>query len=138
MTLLELTQQEVEVVKRALIAERHSYMEESMTSIGKAELEKGIRLCDSIWDKVDRASQPQEDLLITASDLFFLISSAKDQYRHLRADLHISNKRVEESDFKHISLANAVILWLNSKNLLKRLASFDFTDLSSQYEESEE
>ena len=136
--LLELTPKEAEVVGQALINEKYRLEDEAKSSIGKAELEKNVERCNRIWSKLGAASQPQEEVLITASDLFFLISSAKSEYRGLRADLYVSNKRVEESDFKHISLANAVIMWLNSKNLLKRVAKFDFTDLSSQYEESEE
>ncbi len=78
-----------------------------------------------------------DEISITAKDLFLIISLAKDQYKLLPNGLHISGKLVEENDFKHIALANAVIMWLNRNGALKKLAKFDYTDHSAQYEESE-
>jgi hypothetical protein len=84
------------------------------------------------------STEPKEEFLISAKDLAFIVAQAKTEYVHLPGDLHISNQKVEEKDFKHISLANAVIMWLNSKGLLNKLVKFDYTDQSSQYEETDE
>ena len=78
-----------------------------------------------------------QELVITYKDLFHLVSLAKGQYLLLPNDLHISDVRVEENDYKHIALANAVIMWLNNKNALNKIARFDYTDKSCQYEEQE-
>jgi hypothetical protein len=134
--LLELTEKEVEVLKQALLKEKLSW--EDRSDVSSRFKEAVIETCNSTWAKIDKASQRQEQALIGPKDLFHMVSVAKSEYGHLPADLHLSNKRVEQNDFKHISLASAVIMWLNSKNLLKKAVKFDFTNLSSEFEETEE
>ena len=136
MILLELTEKEAEVLKQALIKEKLSW--EDRSDVSNSFKEAVTETCDSTWNKIYKASQLQEEVLISNKDLTHLISLAKGEYSYLRADLHLSNKRVDENDFKHISLTSAVIMWLNSKNLLKKAVKFDFTDLSSEFEETEE
>ena len=135
--LLELTPREVEILQAALIKERFYWEDSDKLEVGATIAEKSMACCDKIWAKLDNVCQPKQDELITAKDLFNLISSAKGEYQNLNNDLHISNKKVEENYFKYISLANALISWLNSKHLLKRLARFDVTDVSNEFEESE-
>lgn len=78
------------------------------------------------------------DLLITAKDLAEIKSLAIKEYRNLPMTVIISNKVMEQKDLSHISLANALILWLSSKGALSRLAKFDYTDRSFDYEGIEE
>lgn len=136
--LVELTEKEVEVIQNGIIKERYSISETDPMEIPRTSLEKSMEACHSVWAKLDEAKQGKPDLLITSKDLFYIKSLAKNEYLNLRSDLHISNKIVEQEDFVHISLANALIMWLNGNKLLKRLAKFDFTDHSSQYEEMDE
>ena len=136
MILLELTEKEFLTVHLAVnvLCKASTVLHEER----KQETDrKNIEVCNSVLEKLDLAHESQEAVLITSKDFFDLMSLTKLEYHRLHADLHISNKKVEESDFKHISLARAVIMWLNGKNLLKRLVKFDYTDQSSQYEETE-
>jgi hypothetical protein len=136
MILLELTEKEAEFIRNNMLS-AEDLLASNESSTGRTDRENQVVLCRSIVSKVVNAFVPQKELIITFKDLFYVISSAKEQYHKLHPDLHISNKKIEENDLKHISLANALIMWLNGKNLLKRLARFDFTDESCQYEEME-
>ena len=136
MILLELSEKELELLKQGLI--KQTYWWDDQTSVSDSLREGMVELCNSLWAKLDNSNRTKPDFLISAKDLFYLVSLAKNEYHHLRADLYISNKRVEENDFKHIALASALIMWLNGHRLLKRLVKFDFTDTSAQYEETEE
>ena len=136
MILLELTEKEAEFIRNNMLS-AEDLLASDESSIGRTDRENQAALCRSIAGKIVEAFVPQKEVLVTFKDLFNIISLTKEQYHKLPSDLHISNKKVEEKDFKHISLANALIMWLNGKNLLKRLARFDFTDESRQYEEME-
>ena len=136
--LVELTPKEAQVLNNALIKERHFWEDQTPEEASRTTKEDNISLCNSIWAKVDSADRPQEDQLISIQDLYFMISQAKAEYVRLPADLYISRKRVEMQDLTHISLAMSVIGWLNSKNLLKKIANFDITDHSYEYESSED
>ena len=78
-----------------------------------------------------------KDLLITAKDLFDIKGLAKDVYKNIPTNLHISNKKLDEDDFVHYSLANALILWLNKNKALNTNVSFDITDHSGDFEGEE-
>lgn len=136
---VELNGREVEVIEQGLINKEcslHDSIEKGQ--IVKTTGEKMIESCHSAWAKLDNAKHPQQDVIITAKDLADIKSIAKGEFFNLGSDLHISNKKVEQEDLVHICLANALIMWLNRHNLLKRTAKFDFTDHSSQYEEMDE
>lgn len=75
---------------------------------------------------------------ITSKDLFEIVSVAKTEIVRMPAILHLSEKLVEESDFRHIALANSMLMWLNKNNALKELPEFDFTDHTCEYESNEE
>jgi hypothetical protein len=137
MILLELTEKEAEVIRVAV--EEREIQHTISLQIGKQESDRKILgICRSILGKLLQAQEPSSDVLLTSKDLFSLISLAKTEYLRLPGNLHISNNVVSENDFKHISFANAVILWLNGHKLLKRLVKFDYTDNSSEFEETEE
>jgi len=132
--LLELTEKEVETI--------HEFMEVGWLNYphsdrSHAERERLSSLCQSVASKLREALKPKEDALITSKDLFHLKDLAKSEYRKLPGSTQISNQNVEQKDLVHISLANAVISWLNGKNLLKKPVRFDYTDNSCQYEENE-
>jgi hypothetical protein len=129
--LLELTEAEVTVLQEALNQYEDRVHDLDASRTFKENL---TNLCGSIVKKTIDASQEKSDVLVAAKDLFYIISMAKEQYHHIHGETYISHKRVEESDFKHISLANAVILWLNKNDLLKNNVRFDFTDQTYQYE----
>lgn len=136
MILLELTEKEFEMVQLAVgtafIANSEAY------DTNKQEVNrKRMDTYNAVLSKLELSSKPKEDVLITSKDLSHLKSLAKGEYHRLPGNLQISNKTVEQEDFVHISLANAVVMWLNSKDLLKRVARFDYTDDSFEYEESE-
>jgi len=104
----------------------------------RTELEKKVDVYRSVYAKIDESFDDKPDVLITAQDYNRIKDLAVGQFHNLRNDLYLSNKKMEEKDSVHISLANAVIGWLNNKGLLKRLPRFDYTDHSSEYEEMEE
>lgn len=99
---------------------------------------KMSELAQSATKKIIEAHTEPEPLKITLNDLFLIKSAANAEYQRLPTNLHISNKAVESSDLVHIALANALIMWLNGKHVLKKLAGFDYTDLSAEYESMEE
>lgn len=137
MILLELTEKEAEVLRKLTEMER-DVAGFNYTNNKFEENLRDLEMCDSLLKKFDLASEPQKEILITVKDLFLIISSAKTEYRNVPLDAHISHKKVDECDFKHISFANAVILWLNGNRLLKKLVKFDYTDKSNEYETTEE
>lgn len=134
MILLELTEKEARTIEEIISIEKESLLE---SDIGFSEQERKRRICESLMTKINDAFRPKPDLLITAKDFLHLKSLAKGEWHNLRGDLKISNKEVDKEDIVKISLANALIMWLNGNNLLKRLAKFDYTDDSFEYEESE-
>ncbi len=128
MILLELTEQEAEAIQRTISLEN----DEGFTF---SERERRLHVQESVLAKIKLALQAQPEVLITSKDLFSIVDLAKSEYRNLPDNLCISNKMVEQSDLPKISLAKALIMWLNSRSLLKNLVSFDFTDTSSDFEE---
>jgi hypothetical protein len=131
---LELTSEEAEMIKSALELDRTLCVAPAVS----ATLQRKIDSLDAILSKINLASQVQEPVVITHKNLLHVISMAKTEYQALHGDLHISNEKVLSAHFVHISLANALISWFNSKNMLKRLARFDYTDNSYQYETTED
>jgi len=136
--LLELTESEVEMIQSGIEMEKSGWLAEDIADTSRTLIENNVRHCDSVLAKLSEANKPQHDVLIGSNDLFLIISAAKHEYNRIRGDLRISNKPIEEKDFVHIALANSMIMWLNGKNLLKRLAKFDYTDHSYESEETEE
>jgi len=59
---------------------------------------------------------------------------AISEYGKLPLDTNLSKKQVDQKDLAHISLANALISWFNSKGLLKETVKFDSVENSSEYE----
>ncbi len=135
--IVELTEKELAVLISGLIKERLRVEDKTPDEMSRITKEDAMRACDSAWAKLDDAMRDKAEQVITMPDLNFIVSQAKAEFVRLPADLHISRKRVEQSDLKHISLAMSVIGWLNSKQVLKKLANFEFTDHSYDYEESE-
>jgi len=135
MILLELTTKEAEFIREVIALEKNSV---TNSKLEWAEKERKTGICNSFLAKVDHASEPQKDVMITANDLFLLISQAKREYLSLNSGLHISGIEVDKKDLPHISVTNALLLFLNGENLLKKMVRFDITDQSGQYEELEE
>ena len=135
--LLELTEKEAEILEQAVLNEKALWGSKSYKDVSGTLIENTISTCNLLKHKIDEALKPKEEVLITHKDFYLIKSVAVDQYRHLSGDTRISNKDMEYRDLANISLANAVITWLNGKGLLKTLARFDFTDHSCEFEESE-
>jgi len=127
MILLELTTKEAEFIREVIALEKNSV---TNSKLEWAEKERKTGICNSFLAKVD--------VMITANDLFLLISQAKREYLSLNSGLHISGIEVDKKDLPHISVTNALLLFLNGENLLKKMVRFDITDQSGQYEELEE
>jgi hypothetical protein len=100
----------------------------------EAESLQGRTVLNSVFDKLEEALRPEYEVLVTAKDLFLIKSMAVGEYGKLSKNVRVSDRDIEQKDFVHVSLANALFLWLNSKGLLKRLVKFDYTDDSSEYE----
>lgn len=134
---LELTEKEAEVLQAAIIKERNSWEDMTSEQVSGVTRENKMIACNSIWAKVDEAYHPKPDILITEKDLFFIKSTAIDEYKRLPNDTRLSGKEIDQKDLVHISLANSLLGWLNGKGFLKRLVKFDFTDHSTDYEGNE-
>jgi hypothetical protein len=135
MILLELTEKEAELIQRTVLALKDS--ERDRQTEDPTDYDRRIAQCKSILSKTEKALMTQISEIIGATDLFRIVSMAKDMYVLLPSEPYIENKKVEEVDFKHIALVKATVMWLNGKSLLKRLADFEFTDHGYQYEENE-
>jgi hypothetical protein len=131
--LLELTPNEAELLQNSLLKEK-SFWESKNSNMEGAAIERNLNTANLILSKIDDASRTKPDILINFNDLSLIKSNAITEYCKIKNNIKISNKEVEQKDFAHISLANSVFLWLNSKNLLKRFVGFDYTDDSSSYE----
>lgn len=131
--LIELTQEEAEYVQSFTLKEQN-LMEADDGTRDEVLIYK-IDRCKSILNKLESAQKPQKDEPITHKDLSHIISVAKSQYVQLPLNMHISKKRVEETERVTISLAQSLILWFNGRNMLKRAASFDVTDNSIEFED---
>lgn len=135
MILLELTEIEVDFLKEVIELEKVSV---AASNVEYAEKERKTGICNTFLKKITLACKPKSDILITYQDLFCMISDAKQEYTQLPLDLHISDKEVQQNYYVHIAVANVMIMWLNSKRLLKGLARFDYTDQSSAFENLED
>lgn len=135
--LLELTEKEVDVLQNALIREKFFWGRKGQEEASSTTIDNNINTCDSVLNKLEKSFQKQSTILITAKDLFFIKSLANDEYRRLPSNTKLSGKEVEQKDLVHISVANALISWFNSKDILKRLVRFDNTDDSFDYESNE-
>lgn len=78
------------------------------------------------------------NIVFTHKDLLNIKDLAKNEFRNLPGDLWLSNKKLEENEVVQISLANAIVSWLNGKELINGSVSFDYTDHSSEFETNEE
>lgn len=132
--LLELTEKEAEIVRKGILHEEASWAKDGSDGDFN-DHENKLNRCKVILAKWEEANKPQVEETITFNDMFNIVSMAKDEYLNLSHPLHISRTKIEEKFFVHISLAQSLIVWLNSKKLLKRLASFEFTDHSTDFED---
>lgn len=123
MILLELTEEELNIIKKAIITE-HKLDEQLLFN----EKQKKERLCLSTLTKIELTTLAQKDTLIKYDDFENMVSIAKQNYVRLGTEVFLSNKKVEENYFVYLCFLEAFTSWLNEKNLLKRLARFDFTD----------
>jgi hypothetical protein len=121
--LLELTEEELNIIKKAIITE-HKLDEQLLFN----EKQKKERLCLSTLTKIELTTLAQKDTLIKYDDFENMVSIAKQNYVRLGTEVFLSNKKVEENYFVYLCFLEAFTSWLNEKNLLKRLARFDFTD----------
>ena len=133
--ILELTPRELEVLKYGLLKEEETLRDSLSKEVVPGTLRNDINMCHRLWAYLDDAVKPKEDALITYQDLFDIVSVAKDQFTDLHFDTHISEQKVEQRYFLHISLANSLLMWLNKNNLLKRNVGFEYTDSSCKFEE---
>jgi len=132
--LLELTTREAELVQKLA----SNFQKEARSeSEDFADYDRRVNQCNSIVSKIEESFKPKSEVLMTSKDLFNIISFAKDKYHQIPQNAHISGEEVKESHHVHISIANAMIMWLNGNGLLKNIASFDYTDSSCQYEEND-
>jgi hypothetical protein len=127
--LIELTEKETEVLKKWFNIEMMGFVLDSP---------KELEAYSSILEKVNKSKELKEADLINSQDLFDIVSNAKREMVNLPGNLHLSNKKVEESNFRNICVASATIMWLNGRQLLKNNVNFDYTDHSCEYEQIEE
>jgi len=66
--------------------------------------------------------------LINYKDVFNIFSVARSQYVNRRLPMYISKKLIEPNEAPIIAAMEALIMYLNSKSLLKRLVKFDYKD----------
>lgn len=123
MILLELTESELNIIAKAIAAERN--LDEQLWFNDKQKKEA---LCVSVLSKVEIARIDPQDEPIKYRDFENMVSTAKSNFTKLNAEIFVSNKKVGENYLTYLCFMEAFISWLNHKSLLKRLAKFDFTD----------
>lgn len=121
--LLELTEQELNIIVKSVSAQRE--LDEQLWFNDKQKKEA---LCVTVLSKLEAARIEPKDEIIKYSDFEHMISTAKQNYARLDAEIFLSNKKLPENYFTYLCFLEALTSWLNNKGLLKRLARFDFTD----------
>lgn len=121
--LLELTEQELNIIVKSVSAQRE--LDEQLWFNDKQKKEA---LCVAVLNKIELARIEPKDEIIKYSDFEHMISTAKQNYSRLDAEIFLSNKKLPENYFAYLCFLEAFTSWLNNKGILKRLARFDFTD----------
>lgn len=123
MILLELTEQELNIIQKAISTQRA--LDEKLLFNDK---ERKETLCVTVLSKIETARIEPKDELIKFNDFELMISTAKNNYARMDSEIFISNKKVTENYLTYLCFMEAFVSWLNHRSLLKRLAKFDFTD----------
>jgi len=121
--LLELTEQELNIIQKAISTQRA--LDEKLLFNDK---ERKETLCVTVLSKIETARIEPKDELIKFNDFELMISTAKNNYARMDSEIFISNKKVTENYLTYLCFMEAFVSWLNHRSLLKRLAKFDFTD----------
>lgn len=64
---------------------------------------------------------------INQKDFQLVISMASHRMFKMKMPVHVSHKRIDMTDSRHVAFIEAVIGYFNSGGLLKREVGFDFT-----------
>ena len=123
MILLEFTEQELNIIQKAISTQRA--LDEKLLFNDK---ERKETLCVTVLSKIETARIEPKDELIKFNDFELMISTAKNNYARMDSEIFISNKKVTENYLTYLCFMEAFVSWLNHRSLLKRLAKFDFTD----------
>lgn len=123
MILLELTEQELNIIQKAISTQRA--LDEKLLFNDK---ERKETLCVTVLSKIETERIEPKDELIKFNDFELMISTAKNNYARMDSEIFISNKKVTENYLTYLCFMEAFVSWLNHRSLLKRLAKFDFTD----------
>ena len=79
-----------------------------------------------------------ETYLFTSTDLFKVVSNAKQNISNFSLPIYVSNKEVEYKEIITLAVIESVLMHLNSKNLLTKSISVDYTNISANFEIEEE
>lgn len=78
---------------------------------------------------VDKALENQKIThVIQKHDFTNIISQASSNMSNLKINLHISGKKVDQYEEKHVAMIESVISYMNRNELLKRPVEFNYTD----------
>lgn len=68
------------------------------------------------------------DYVLTYHDFFDIVSSAKQRYPQLKTPMMISKRDINGHDLAHVALIESIVSFLYSRELLKKMIKFDYTD----------
>lgn len=66
--------------------------------------------------------------VVNYRDYFNILSRAKTLYTKISLPVRLSRKELEPNDSVHITTMESFVMYLNEKNLLKKLVKFDYTE----------
>lgn len=78
------------------------------------------------------------DHLVTKGDLFDIVSSAKNELRNMTLPMHVSGRKIDNTELNAIAMIEALVSYLNKHHLLKSVPKLDYTDESGQFDTMED
>lgn len=93
---------------------------------------------DRLINRVRSAPAYDNPIVFGYRDLSMVTSNASKILVDMSMDKNLSGKKLEQQECVKIAIANALFMWLNGENNLKRIVGFDFIDDSCQYESDDD
>lgn len=93
---------------------------------------------DRLINKIKASPAYDNPIVFGYRDLSLVTSNAAAMLVDMSLDKNLSGKKLEQQECVKIALANALFMWLNGENNLKRIVGFDFIDDAYKYESDDD
>lgn len=125
---VDFSQEEFELILGLLQKEKDAAVDDS----------REIGYYESLIKRVNATPAYNEPIVFGYSDLSLVRSMASSYYVDMKLDKNLSGTKLEKQENSHLALANAVFMWLNKEQNLKRNVLFDFVDDTYEFESHDE